>query len=870
MKNLLNKKSRTLHMPSVIDIVSSFLNDINVEEGAIKTITLSGSHPNNIYADVLIDEKIVQKVYEYITATDLNVLGHSVLHNIKTPTNMQVTAKLHFDSQVNPTLWPGGSPAPDAPPTSLTGPPGKPDIDESTLGNGAMMHGAACPKCGQKSEVTATNASRITCGKCGHIFSPKALTLNTAPSTEQYGTPYESDVPVTAQAAPQALQDPMDDHSEILKKQLEQMGITDTTITTVVDLIKNNKQPDQQNTQQVNENTTKSDTQQPMNTMIPIKQISSKQLHTLAELIDDADLYAEYKADQTDLFGTLLAEMSDIDAGEYRIQWYNTGAPLGHTTYTTIDAALKDLFIELGPGIHRVDGAIDSFAISDEWINHMKNAGINLLEKISWFDEPVGVNPGDGPYPPAVSFAEAKKEKKKIDNDSEKKPNKDESEIMEVITVLDTDDIIPFINDDALLDDLLAELLEAFPILGRMDIDVDALIRNAQVNKSPATDGDPSFGQFTPSDDSTENIEEVEHTDEDALDIPEETEESENEDDDLSIDDAIFLGEEIGIDWDSCAFTPDQFVIGIEVEFEHGTVDPDTDITGDNILETAKIAWAHLKEIPDYYTRLLKMEDAADDASTGDVQDNTDDFDDSVDSDDSDDSNLDADTSSADSSTVKNFDEGFPMSGAAYMRNCPNCDTVQSVAFRGPPTKCPNCAYPIPSMEDVDPDRLEGIEREQQQEQDRVKKIYDKGRGVPLNEFDDLTNEATNKISQDQSNYKPYMINPKEKNEINRLLESAGMDGNGRFPKATNAYGVIGDILDQFNLFITSFDDTGPLNQRSGKTTFQIERKLDDYDKTDKAIYIDNSMLSFDWYYFDVDDDGVSHLTNAEVVAYLS
>jgi hypothetical protein len=37
----------------------------------------------------------------------------------------------------------------------------------------------------------------------------------------------------------------------------------------------------------------------------------------------------------------------------------------------------------------------------------------------------------------------------------------------------------------------------------------------------------------------------------------------------------------------------------------------ETNVTNDDLEATAKIAWAHLKEIPDYYTRLNKMEAGA-------------------------------------------------------------------------------------------------------------------------------------------------------------------------------------------------------------------------------------------------------------------
>ena len=71
-------------------------------------------------------------------------------------------------------------------------------------------------------------------------------------------------------------------------------------------------------------------------------------------------------------------------------------------------------------------------------------------------------------------------------------------------------------------------------------------------------------------------------------------------------------GELIGIDWASARFDVEEFRAGMEVELEHGARDPATDVTGDNPIVTGKIALAHLKEFPDYYTRLKRMEDEAD------------------------------------------------------------------------------------------------------------------------------------------------------------------------------------------------------------------------------------------------------------------
>jgi hypothetical protein len=73
-------------------------------------------------------------------------------------------------------------------------------------------------------------------------------------------------------------------------------------------------------------------------------------------------------------------------------------------------------------------------------------------------------------------------------------------------------------------------------------------------------------------------------------------------------DEARSIGEQIGIDWSASPFDVDQFRRGLDVEIEHGLHDSETNVTGDDPLTTGKIARAHLKEFPDYYTRLEQME----------------------------------------------------------------------------------------------------------------------------------------------------------------------------------------------------------------------------------------------------------------------
>ncbi len=77
----------------------------------------------------------------------------------------------------------------------------------------------------------------------------------------------------------------------------------------------------------------------------------------------------------------------------------------------------------------------------------------------------------------------------------------------------------------------------------------------------------------------------------------------------FSIREARSVGALLKIDWSQ--IDQEQFRRGLEVELEHGASDPQTDVTGDDLLLTGKIAWAHLKEIRDYYTRLDKMESEA-------------------------------------------------------------------------------------------------------------------------------------------------------------------------------------------------------------------------------------------------------------------
>lgn len=65
-----------------------------------------------------------------------------------------------------------------------------------------------------------------------------------------------------------------------------------------------------------------------------------------------------------------------------------------------------------------------------------------------------------------------------------------------------------------------------------------------------------------------------------------------------SAEDAKDIGDALGVDWDDIDLG--QFAIGMNVETEHD------DVTHGDPLLTGKIALAHLREVPDYYDKLLR------------------------------------------------------------------------------------------------------------------------------------------------------------------------------------------------------------------------------------------------------------------------
>lgn len=349
--------------------------------------------------------------------------------------------------------------SPSAPPTSFTGPPGDTEINMQKVPDGGMMHGASCPHCGYVNPLTAAkDGKEITCQGCGKKFEMSGgengttdFFLNTAPSTEQYTAPYESDVPVYSKQGQVNLST---QDLDSLKTMLKDLGVSSDILTKLDNAVTAPQQQNPVEPTQAPEAPDAPSTVQPTkdsinkvhpaltpnkNPMVPLNKISS------------LNIGEEYKQRGMDFYAAILPEMSEPelkDGNKFRVQWFSSKSALGHSSYPTLEAASADVIEELGYELERADGSMDQFALS--WEKDAK------MGKKAWFDEPTSREPGGSPYPPDQNLADASAER---DGKFEKT---DDDMTMDIITILDGQDIAPFLEDEALLE----ELLNMCPALG--------------------------------------------------------------------------------------------------------------------------------------------------------------------------------------------------------------------------------------------------------------------------------------------------------------------------------------------------------------------------------------------------------------------
>lgn len=69
----------------------------------------------------------------------------------------------------------------------------------------------------------------------------------------------------------------------------------------------------------------------------------------------------------------------------------------------------------------------------------------------------------------------------------------------------------------------------------------------------------------------------------------------------FNLEDVVYIANKLGIIFDR--FSAYDFLTGINIELEHGSINPLTNVTNDDLEMTAKIALAHLNEYPNYYNK---------------------------------------------------------------------------------------------------------------------------------------------------------------------------------------------------------------------------------------------------------------------------
>ena len=76
----------------------------------------------------------------------------------------------------------------------------------------------------------------------------------------------------------------------------------------------------------------------------------------------------------------------------------------------------------------------------------------------------------------------------------------------------------------------------------------------------------------------------------------------------FTLSEAVDIAKKLGVDFQNAGFTLEEYLEGINIELEHGTVDTNTNVTDDDPLITGKIALAHLNEVSVYYNDDIGLE----------------------------------------------------------------------------------------------------------------------------------------------------------------------------------------------------------------------------------------------------------------------
>lgn len=67
----------------------------------------------------------------------------------------------------------------------------------------------------------------------------------------------------------------------------------------------------------------------------------------------------------------------------------------------------------------------------------------------------------------------------------------------------------------------------------------------------------------------------------------------------------MYAAEALGVNFDK--FTFEDFLVGCNIELEHGIISPETNVTNNDLFLTAQIALAHLNEHSKYYDKEIGL-----------------------------------------------------------------------------------------------------------------------------------------------------------------------------------------------------------------------------------------------------------------------
>jgi uncharacterized Zn finger protein (UPF0148 family) len=275
----------------------------------------------------------------------------------------------------------------EVPPSSPTGPMAPTDQNPLSFSDGGMMHGASCPKCGFINPLIAGKSDNFICINCGHHFKHADFQSSPAISTSNETTPYPSDVKIGQSVNLDQIETLLQDSGvsiPVIDKVKEKLK-SDPTDTTA----KPPQSPQAPEAPNAPQSPTAPESSQPsispqtgLKPGIPMKQLGQGKLwddpdaaqayyeeldRKRADFVESAKLYEEYKSSMKDSYGVILEEMSDVDKHPYRVTWFSSWGPIGHTGARSIQEAARIIWDDLGPNIEVVTGALDELALSGAW-----------------------------------------------------------------------------------------------------------------------------------------------------------------------------------------------------------------------------------------------------------------------------------------------------------------------------------------------------------------------------------------------------------------------------------------------------------------------------------------------------------------------